>query len=96
MEDTTVTDPDGLWRTGLTRILPGVDSPVQRRWLEATHPVGFSDGTLVIASPHGFARDWLERSCGELLRASLTELAGEPIQLVITVQTQPESTSTPT
>ena len=95
MEDTTVTDPDGLWRTGLTRILPGVDSPVQRRWLEATHPVGFSDGTLVIASPHGFARDWLERSCGELLRESLTELAGEPIQLVITVQTQPESTSTP-
>jgi chromosomal replication initiator protein len=95
VEDTTVTDPDGLWRTGLTRILPGVDSPVQRRWLEATHPVGFSDGTLVIASPHGFARDWLERSCGDLLRESLTELAGEPIGLVITVQTQPEPTATP-
>jgi chromosomal replication initiator protein len=92
VEDTTVTDPDGLWRTGLTRILPGIDSPVQRRWLEATHPVGFSDGTLVIASPHGFARDWLERSCGQLLRESLTEIAGESIGLVITVQTQPEST----
>jgi chromosomal replication initiator protein len=93
VEDTTVTDPDGLWRTGLTRILPGIDSPVQRRWLEATHPVGFSDGTLVIASPHGFARDWLERSCGSLLRESLSEIAGEPIALVITVQTQPEATA---
>ena len=89
MDDSTVTDPDGLWRSGLTRVLPGIDSPVQRRWLEATHPVGFSDGTLVIASPHGFARDWLERSCGELLRASLSELAGEAIGLVITVQTNP-------
>jgi len=92
VEDTTVTDPDGLWRTGLTRILPGIDSPVQRRWLEATHPVGFSDGTLVIASPHGFARDWLERSCGDLIRERLSELAGGPIGLVITVQTQPEAT----
>jgi chromosomal replication initiator protein len=93
VEDVTVSDPDGLWRTGLTRILPGIDSPVQRRWLEATHPVGFSDGTLVIASPHGFARDWLERSCGDLIRDSLTELAGRPIGLVITVQTQPEGSA---
>jgi chromosomal replication initiator protein len=96
VEETTVTDPDGLWRTALTRILPGIDSPVQRRWLEATHPVGFSDGTLVIASPHGFARDWLERSCGDLIRERLSELAGEPIGLVITVQTQPEATAATT
>ena len=91
MEDSTVTDPDGLWRSGLTRILPGIDSPVQRRWLESTHPVGFSDGTLVVASPHGFARDWLERACGDLIRTELSELAGHPIGIVITVQTQPEA-----
>ena len=95
MDDTTVTDPDGLWRTSLTRVLPSIDSPVQRRWLEATHPVGFSSGTLVIASPHGFARDWLERSCGDLLRDRLSEIAGEPIALVITVQTQPDATVSP-
>jgi chromosomal replication initiator protein len=95
VDDTTVTDPDGLWRTSLTRVLPSIDSPVQRRWLEATHPVGFSSGTLVIASPHGFARDWLERSCGDLLRERLSEIAGEPIALVITVQTQPDATIRP-
>ena len=87
VNDTNVTDPDGLWRTCLTRILPDVESPVQRRWLESTHPVGFSEGTLVIASPHGFARDWLERSCGPSLRDKLTEIAGGPIDLLITVQT---------
>jgi chromosomal replication initiator protein len=95
VDDTMVTDPDGLWRTSLTRVLPSIDSPVQRRWLEATHPVGFSSGTLVIASPHGFARDWLERSCGDLLRDRLSEIAGEPIALVITVQTQPDATVSP-
>ena len=95
MDDTTVSDPDGLWRTGLTRVLPGVDSPVQRRWLEATHPVGFSGGTLVIASPHGFARDWLERSCGDVLRECLSEIAGGPIGLLVTVQTQPDATAAP-
>ena len=95
MDDSMVTDPDGLWRTSLTRVLPSIDSPVQRRWLEATHPVGFSEGTLVIASPHGFARDWLERSCGDLLRERLTEAAGEPIGLLVTVQTQPDATISP-
>lgn len=95
MDDSMVTDPDGLWRTSLTRVLPSIDSPVQRRWLEATHPVGFSEGTLVIASPHGFARDWLERSCGDLLRERLTEVAGEPIGLLVTVQTHPDATMPP-
>ena len=91
MEEGMVPDPQGLWQASLQQILPDVDSPVQRRWLEATQPVGFSDGTLVIASPHGFARDWLDRSCGDLLRHALTQVAGTPISLLITVQTHPSS-----
>lgn len=89
-EDLTVGDPDGLWRSSLAQVLPDVTSPVQRRWLEATHPVGFSDGTLVIASPHGFARDWLERNWGAQLRVSLSEIAGTTIALLVTVQTNPD------
>jgi chromosomal replication initiator protein len=90
-DDSHVTDPDELWRTSLSQVLPDVDSPVQRRWLEATHPVGFSEGTLVIASPHGFARDWLERNWGVELRDKLSELAGERIALLVTVQTNPDA-----
>jgi len=89
-EDLTVGDPDALWRSSLAQVLPDVTSPVQRRWLEATHPVGFSDGTLVIASPHGFARDWLERNWGGQLRTSLSEIAGTTIALLVTVQTNPD------
>jgi chromosomal replication initiator protein len=94
VDDSAVADPDGLWRTSLTHVLTEVDSPVQRRWLESTIPVGFSDATLVIASPHGFARDWLERSCGALLRATLSDVAGSPIDLVITVQTPAQAPAT--
>jgi len=89
VEEQLVPDPQGLWHASLQQILPEVDSPVQRRWLETTQPVGFSDGTLVIATPHGFARDWLDRSCGDLLRHALTQVAGTPISLLITVQTHP-------
>jgi len=91
VEDLTVIDPDGLWRQSLGSLLESVDSPVQQRWLEMTLPVGFSNGTLVLASPHGFARDWLERVWSDRLRASLTAISGQPIDVMITVQTQPET-----
>jgi len=90
IEDPTVGDPDALWRSSLAQVLPDVTSPVQRRWLEATHPVGFSDGTLIIASPHSFARDWLERNWGGQLRTSLSEVAGIAITLLVTIQTNPD------
>ena len=84
-----VTDPAALWRDALAMVLPVVDSPMQRRWLAGTEPVGYDAGTLVIASPHAFARDWLERAVGDPLRDALAEVAGGPIALVITVRTAP-------
>ncbi len=86
-----VTDPAALWRDALALVLPGVDSPMQRRWLAGTDPVGYDAGTLVIASPHAFARDWLERAVGDPLREALAEVAGGPIALVITVRTAPSA-----
>jgi chromosomal replication initiator protein len=84
-----VADPAALWRDALALVLPGVDSPMQRRWLAGTDPVGYDAGTLVIASPHAFARDWLERAVGDALRDALAEVAGGPIALMITVRTSP-------
>lgn len=82
-----------LWFDGLTRILGDVVSPVQRQWLEETQPVGFSEGTMIVASPHAFAREWLERSYRHMLVTSLSDVAGYPIEIIITVQPQgPENT----
>jgi chromosomal replication initiator protein len=82
-------DLDGLWRRSLEEVLAGVSSVIERRWLTATHPVGFADDTIVLAAPHAFARDWLERTCGPRLEVALATHAGRPIASVITVQTQP-------
>jgi chromosomal replication initiator protein len=79
-----------LWNESLEDVMSSVASPAQRQWLAATHPVGFSEDTVVLASPHAFAREWLERSCGEKIRSALSHAAGRPLTVVITVQTRPE------
>ncbi len=82
-------DLASLWDETLSEVTGSINSPAQRRWLSATRPVGFSDDTVVLAAPHAFAREWLETRCGELLRDSLTSVAGRPIHVVITVQPNP-------
>jgi chromosomal replication initiator protein len=83
-------DLETLWTESLRGVLRTVASPVQRGWLLATHPVGFSEDTVIVASPHAFAREWLERSCGAKIQQALSDAAGRPLTVVITVQTRPE------
>jgi chromosomal replication initiator protein len=83
-------DLGSLWQESLHVVMRTVASPAQRQWLAATHPVGFSQDTVVLASPHAFAREWLERSCGAKIRSALSDAAGRDLDVVITVQTNPE------
>ncbi len=89
MDTASTLDLDALWTESLSQIMRSVTSPAQRQWLVATNPVGFSDDTVVLASPHGFAREWLDRNCGETIRHALSTAAGRQLQVVITVQTNP-------
>jgi chromosomal replication initiator protein len=82
-------DLDGLWTESLSEVMRTVTSPAQRQWLAATHPVGFSNDTIVLASPHSFAREWLDRHCGAALHRALSDAAGRELTVVITVQTHP-------
>jgi chromosomal replication initiator protein len=86
----TTLDLETLWHDSRDQVMRVVTSPAQRQWLTATHPVGFTDDVVVIATPHDFARAWLETRCGELIRVALSEAAGRPLTVVITVQTRPE------
>lgn len=90
MSHPSTLDLESLWGESLASLLNTINSGAQRHWLASTHPVGFSDDTVVLASPHSFARDWLERSCGEQLRSTLSSAAGRPLNVVITIQTNPE------
>jgi chromosomal replication initiator protein len=83
-------DLDDLWTESLAEVMRVVTSPAQRQWLVATHPVGFNDDTIILASPHSFAREWLDRNCGAVIREALCTAAGRELNVVITVQTNPQ------
>jgi chromosomal replication initiator protein len=83
-------DLEELWTRSLDEVVGAVTSPAQRQWLTATQPVGFSDDTVVLATPHAFAREWLDTRCGDLIRRALSEAAGRELSVVITVQPRPE------
>jgi chromosomal replication initiator protein len=83
-------DLEDLWARSLDQVVDTVTSPAQRQWLTATQPVGFSDDTVVLATPHAFAREWLDTRCGDLIRNALSEAAGRDLSVVITVQPRPE------
>jgi chromosomal replication initiator protein len=83
-------DLETLWGQSLDVVMGTVSSPAQRQWLAATQPVGFSDDTVVLASPHSFAREWLDTRCGDRIRQALSSAAGRPLHVVITVQPRPE------
>ncbi len=89
MTTTSALDLDSLWNEGLDVVMGTVGSPAQRQWLASTHPVGFSDDTVVLATPHSFAREWLATRCGDQIRSALSSAAGRPLDVVITVQPQP-------
>ena len=82
-------DLGSLWAESLSEVMRTVTSKAQRQWLVATHPVGFSEDTIILATPHSFAREWLDRNCGDTIRRALSSAAGRELTVVITVQTNP-------
>jgi chromosomal replication initiator protein len=83
-------DLEELWNDSLDVVMRTVSSPAQRQWLAATQPVGFSDDTVILATPHSFAREWLDTRCGDRIREAFSAAAGRPLTVVITVQPRPE------
>jgi chromosomal replication initiator protein len=83
-------DLETLWGQARDRVMRAVTSPAQRQWLQATRPVGYTDDVVVLATPHDFARAWLETRCGDLIRSALSDAAGRVLTVVITVQPRPE------
>ncbi|MFO7960793.1 MAG: DnaA/Hda family protein, partial [Nitriliruptoraceae bacterium] len=89
MSTASTLDLGTLWAEGLAEVMRTVTSTAQRQWLMATHPVGFSEDTIILATPHSFAREWLDRNCGDTIRRALSGAAGRDLNVVITVQTNP-------
>ncbi|HUG85660.1 MAG TPA: chromosomal replication initiator protein DnaA [Euzebya sp.] len=63
-----------------------VPSASQLAWLDETDPIGLSDGIFVLSAPHEFAREQLKRRFGPQIALALSDAAGEPVTVVITVR----------
>ncbi len=94
MSDETGLDLEDLWKRTLVAVDLQLTGPAQRAWLDETQPVGYSQDTLYLAAPHGFAREQLDTRYGDILRAAVTEAAGRAVNVVVTVR--PDSGHVPT
>ncbi|MFA5787141.1 MAG: chromosomal replication initiator protein DnaA [Actinomycetota bacterium] len=82
----TIDDLAAMWGRCLELSGPELTSPTYRAWFTQTNPVAFSDGTLVVAAPNDFARDWLESNCVPRIKQALADESGREIDVVVTVR----------
>jgi chromosomal replication initiator protein len=87
--EAAVVDLEDLWTRALVELRARLTGAAQLTWLASTRPVGFSDDTVVLAAPHGFAREQLDTRHGPALRAALTKVAGRALNVVVTVRPNP-------
>jgi chromosomal replication initiator protein len=88
--DPLAIDLEGLWSRSLEELSSSVSSAALRAWLADTKPVGYSEDTVVLAAPHGFAREQLDSRWGPTLRSAITKAAGRTLNVVVTVRPDPD------
>lgn len=50
-------------------------------WLQGTSIVAFEDGVVVVATPNSYARQWLTRRAGDLIRRTISNILGYSVQV---------------
>lgn len=54
-------------------------------WFQGTSIVAFEDGLVVVGTPNSFAKQWLERRTGNLIRETLSNVLGYSVQVRVVV-----------
>ena len=78
-------DLDRIWQDVLTELEQHGATPHQRGIMALTKPLGYFDGTAVIAVPNDFTKDTVESRLKGSLTHVLTERLGEQVHVHITV-----------
>jgi len=81
----TMHEAEELWGRTLAAVREQIVGPGARAWVEGSKPVRYSDGTMVVAAPSPFAKEWLESRYGGVLTDALSTTAGEVVTLKVTV-----------
>ncbi|WP_425555756.1 chromosomal replication initiator protein DnaA [Georgenia halophila] len=67
----------------------------QLAFVGLTRPLGVIDGTILLAVPSDFAKDFLETRARIPITEALAEIVGEPVRFAVTVDPTLEETATP-
>ena len=54
-------------------------------WLQGTSIVAFEDGLVIIGTPNSYAKQWLERRTGDLIRRTLSNVLGYTVHIRVVV-----------
>ncbi|GHO87783.1 chromosomal replication initiator protein DnaA [Dictyobacter formicarum] len=70
-----------IWQTAIERLRPRVNSAVFTTWFQGTSALSFQDGVFIIRVPTTFAKAQLETRFRELIRSTLIDITGGPVEV---------------
>jgi len=74
-------DPAELWQQALRHLAQHVSQANYESWLEGTEGLRLHDHSLVLGTKSEFVTEWLQKRMRPLIVRTLTELAGEPLDV---------------
>src|SRR6266516_5848374 len=74
-----------IWQTTIERLQTKVQPAVFTTWFQGTSAYSFQDGIFVVRVPTTFARAHLEGRFVDLIRSTLSEITGGPVEVQFVV-----------
>lgn len=82
-----------VWQAALGELQLKVPGPSFQTWLRTTSISEFRDGTVVIAVPSNFAREWLEKRFTKVITETLNNILGREVDVHFEVKAPPRGES---
>ena len=74
-------DPAALWTEALRHLAQHVSRANYETWLEGTEGMRLNEGALVVGTRSEFVTEWLQKRLRPLIIRTLTDLAGDPLDI---------------
>ncbi|GCE27209.1 chromosomal replication initiator protein DnaA [Dictyobacter alpinus] len=82
-----------IWQTAIERLRTRVNSAVFTTWFQGTSALSFQDSVFIIRVPTTFAKAQLETRFQELIRSTLIDVTGGPVEVRFEVTKEQPSAS---
>jgi chromosomal replication initiator protein len=89
MDTQTRLDPQQTWAAVLGELQLQMTRATFDTWLKSTYPVTYEDGTFIVATHSGYAKDWLENQLLTLVKRTLTRIVGRTVEIKFIVRARP-------